>query len=56
MIAACAKDFVGDGGTTGEINENNIVINWHGLQSLHMPGYYDAIIKGVSTVVASYSI
>ncbi|GMI84595.1 hypothetical protein like AT5G20950 [Hibiscus trionum] len=54
-VAACAKHYVGDGGTTDGINENNTVINWHGLLSIHMPGYYTSIIKGVSTIMVSYS-
>ncbi|TXG66357.1 hypothetical protein EZV62_007632 [Acer yangbiense] len=54
-VAACAKHFVGDGGTTEGINENNTVIDRHGLLSIHMPAYYNSIIKGVSTVMVSYS-
>lgn len=54
-VAACAKHFVGDGGTIKGINENNTLINRHGLLSIHMPAYYDSIIKGVSTVMISYS-
>ncbi|PON89601.1 Glycoside hydrolase [Trema orientale] len=54
-VAACAKHYVGDGGTTEGINENNTVINRHGLLSIHMAGYYTSIIKGVSTVMISYS-
>ncbi|CAI9097505.1 OLC1v1033948C1 [Oldenlandia corymbosa var. corymbosa] len=54
-VAACAKHYVGDGGTTEGINENNTVINSHGLFSIHMPAYYNAIIEGVSTVMVSYS-
>ncbi|OWM73202.1 hypothetical protein CDL15_Pgr001316 [Punica granatum] len=54
-VAACAKHYVGDGGTTNGINENNTVTDWHGLLSIHMPGYYNSIIKGVSTVMVSYS-
>lgn len=54
-VAACAKHFVGDGGTTKGINENDTVIDMHGLLSIHMPGYYHSIIKGVSTVMVSYS-
>ncbi|PKI32946.1 hypothetical protein CRG98_046673 [Punica granatum] len=50
-VAACAKHYVGDGGTTNGINENNTVTDWHGLLSIHMPGYYNSIIKGVSTVM-----
>jgi len=54
-VVACAKHYVGDGGTTKGINENNTVIDWHGLLSIHMPAYYNAIIDGVSTVMISYS-
>ncbi|KAJ7982498.1 Beta-glucosidase [Quillaja saponaria] len=54
-VAACAKHFVGDGGTIKGIDENNTVIDWHGLLSIHMPAYSASIIKGVSTVMVSYS-
>ncbi|KAJ8763176.1 hypothetical protein K2173_025561 [Erythroxylum novogranatense] len=54
-VAACAKHYVGDGGTTKGINENNTVISRHDLLSIHMQGYYSSIIKGVSTVMVSYS-
>jgi len=54
-VVACAKHFVGDGGTHDGINENNTIINRQGLFSIHMPAYYDSIAKGVSTVMVSYS-
>ncbi|KAI5323348.1 hypothetical protein L3X38_032420 [Prunus dulcis] len=54
-VVACAKHFVGDGGTIKGINENNTVIDMHGLMSIHMPAYYHSIIKGVSTIMVSYS-
>ncbi|KAK8951272.1 Beta-D-xylosidase 1 [Platanthera zijinensis] len=54
-IAACAKHYVGDGGTHLGINENNTIANFHELLSIYMPPYYQAIIKGVSTVMVSYS-
>lgn len=54
-VIACAKHYVGDGGTTRGMNENNTVATRHGLLSIHMPAYYDSIIKGVSTVMVSYS-
>ncbi|KAB1226908.1 Beta-glucosidase BoGH3B [Morella rubra] len=54
-VAACAKHFVGDGGTTLGIDENNTVINSKGLFSIHMPAYYNSINKGVATVMVSYS-
>ena len=46
---------MGDGGTTKGINENNTVINYNGLLGIHMPAYFDSIIKGVSTIMVSYS-
>jgi len=54
-VAACAKHYVGDGGTFMGINENNTVIDIHGLMTIHMPAYYNSIIRGVSTVMVSYS-
>lgn len=54
-VAACAKHYMGDGGTTEGINENNTVTSFNGLVSIHMPAYQDSIIKGVSTVMVSYS-
>ncbi|KAG8062605.1 hypothetical protein GUJ93_ZPchr0003g16932 [Zizania palustris] len=54
-VAACAKHFVGDGGTQNGINENNTIINRQGLMHTHMPAYLNALQKGVSTVMISYS-
>ncbi|KAL5576046.1 hypothetical protein UlMin_017745 [Ulmus minor] len=54
-VAACAKHFVGDGGTTKGINENNTVIDLNGLLNIHMPAYLNSISKGVATVMVSYS-
>ncbi|KAG8371089.1 hypothetical protein BUALT_Bualt13G0050600 [Buddleja alternifolia] len=54
-VAACATQFVGDGGTINGIDKNNTVINFHGLLSIHMPPYIDAIRKGVSTIMVGYS-
>ncbi|KAL0410241.1 UNVERIFIED_CONTAM: Beta-glucosidase BoGH3B [Sesamum latifolium] len=54
-VAACAKHYVGDGGTTKGINQNDTVTSKHGLLSIHMPPYDDSIIKGVATIMVSYS-
>lgn len=54
-VIACAKHYVGDGGTTTGINENNTIATWHQVMSIHMPAYFNSIIKGVSTVMVSYS-
>ncbi|KOM57501.1 hypothetical protein LR48_Vigan11g053400 [Vigna angularis] len=50
-VITSTKHYVGDGGTIKGINENNTVISKHELLSIHMPAYYNAIIKGVSTVM-----
>lgn len=54
-VAACAKHFVGDGGTHNGIDENNTIIDRKGLFSIHMPPYFNSVLKGVSTVMVSYS-
>jgi len=54
-VAACAKHYVGDGGTFMGINENNTIVDTHELMTIHMPAYYNSIIRGVSTVMVSYS-
>ncbi|XP_055830031.1 uncharacterized protein LOC129899195 [Solanum dulcamara] len=54
-VAACAKHYVGDGGTLRGIDENNTLINSTTLNGIHMPAYNDSILKGVSTVMVSYS-
>ncbi|CAA3031688.1 Glucan 1,3-beta-glucosidase [Olea europaea subsp. europaea] len=53
-VAACAKNFVGDGGTTNGFEENNTVTDWNGLLSIHMPPHLDAISRGMATVMISY--
>ena len=52
---ACAKHFVGDGGAVNGINEDNTVINREGLMNIHMPAYFDALAKGIASVMISYS-
>ncbi|KAK1354060.1 Lysosomal beta glucosidase-like [Heracleum sosnowskyi] len=54
-VVACAKHFVGDGGTVKGIDENNTVIDFNHLLRIHMPAYLDSIRKGVVTVMVSYS-
>ncbi|PPR96705.1 hypothetical protein GOBAR_AA23955 [Gossypium barbadense] len=54
-VIACAKHFVGDGGTEKGINEGNTISSFDELESVHMAPYLDCLYKGVSTVMASYS-
>ncbi|KAL2906520.1 Beta-glucosidase BoGH3B [Bienertia sinuspersici] len=54
-VAACAKHYVGDGGTTNGIDASDTDIDAAGLFKIHMPAYLDSIRKGVTTIMVSYS-
>lgn len=54
-ILACAKHFVGDGGTTDGIDQGNTEVSEEVLRQLHMAGYIDAINMQVGSVMASYN-
>ncbi|NPD47094.1 carbohydrate-binding protein [Lentimicrobium sp. S6] len=54
-ILACAKHFVGDGGTMNGIDQGNTVVSEEVLRELHMAGYIDAVEQNVGTVMASYN-
>lgn len=52
---ACAKHFVGDGGTHKGLNEGNTISSYDDLERIHMAPYLDCLSQGVSTVMASFS-
>jgi beta-glucosidase len=54
-ILACAKHYLGDGGTTNGINEGNTQISETLLRQIHLPGYIKAIEAGVGSIMVSYS-
>lgn len=54
-IAACAKHFIGDGGTQFGRDQGNTVVDEATLRALHLPAYKDAIAENVATIMASYS-
>ncbi|CAJ1970618.1 unnamed protein product [Sphenostylis stenocarpa] len=54
-VIACAKHFVGDGGTVKGVCEGNTILSYEELERIHMAPYVDCIAKGVSTVMVSYS-
>lgn len=54
-VIACAKHFVGDGGTENGTNEGNTIVSYDELERIHMEPYFDCISQGVCTVMASYS-
>ena len=54
-ILACAKHYVGDGGTTNGIDQGNTEVSETLLREIHMAGYIDAIEAGVGSIMVSYS-
>jgi beta-glucosidase len=54
-ILACAKHYVGDGGTTNGSNGGNTELDEPTLRAIHLPGYIAAVNSGVGSIMVSYS-
>ncbi|MGW3963207.1 glycoside hydrolase family 3 protein [Amycolatopsis sp. NPDC005003] len=54
-VLATAKHYVGDGGTTGGVNEGNTEVGEQELRAIHLPPFKAAIRRGVGSVMISYS-
>jgi beta-glucosidase len=54
-VLACAKHFIGDGGTTNGIDQGNTVCDEATLRKLYLPPYRAAIQAGVGSIMVSYS-
>ncbi|CAH9094208.1 unnamed protein product [Cuscuta europaea] len=54
-VVACAKHYVGDGGTDKGTNEGNTLTSYDELINDHLAPYLDCLSQGVCTVMASYS-
>jgi beta-glucosidase len=54
-VLACAKHFLGDGGTTDGIDQGNAECDEATLRKIHLPGYAAAIQAGVESIMVSYS-
>jgi beta-glucosidase len=54
-VLACAKHFVGDGGTLGGVDQGNTVCDEATLRKLYLPPYQAAIKAGVGSIMVSYS-
>ncbi len=54
-VAATAKHFIGDGATTGGVDQGDAAITERQLIEVHAPGFVSAIDAGVLTVMVSYS-
>lgn len=54
-VIACAKHFVGDGGTSGGVDQGNSVLSEAELRDIHLAPYHPALDAGVLTVMASFN-
>jgi beta-glucosidase len=54
-IVACAKHYIGDGGTTGGTDRGVTECNEAILRAIHLPGYQRAIEANVGTVMPYFS-
>jgi beta-glucosidase len=54
-VLACAKHFLGDGGTRDGIDQGNTECDEATLRKVHLPGYAAAIRAGVGSIMVSYS-
>ncbi|EWM10300.1 beta-glucosidase [Kutzneria sp. 744] len=54
-VLATAKHYIGDGGTTGGVNEGNTQLSEADLRAIHLPPFKAAVDKGVGSVMISFS-
>jgi len=54
-VLACAKHFVGDGGTDGGVDQGNTICDEATLRKIYLPPYAAAIRAGVGSIMVSYS-
>jgi beta-glucosidase len=54
-VGATAKHFIADGAVDEGIDRGNATVSETQLRSIHLPGFIDAIDRGVVSVMASFS-
>jgi beta-glucosidase len=61
-VLACAKHFIGDGGTSygtsgagGVLDQGNTLCDEATLRKIHLPGYHTTLKAGVGSIMPSYS-
>lgn len=54
-ILACAKHYLGDGGTSGGDDQGNVIADEQTVRQLYLRGYISAINAGVKSVMISYN-
>jgi len=54
-VLATAKHYVGDGGTTGGVDQGNTQLTEAQLRAIHLPPFQAAVQRGVGSIMISYS-
>ncbi|MFJ3441415.1 glycoside hydrolase family 3 N-terminal domain-containing protein [Streptomyces sp. NPDC086081] len=54
-VLATAKHYLGDGGTTGGVDQGNTQLTEAELRAIHLPPFREAVKRGVGSVMLSYS-
>ncbi|MER6345847.1 glycoside hydrolase family 3 N-terminal domain-containing protein [Streptomyces sp. NPDC001595] len=54
-VLATAKHYIGDGGTTGGVDQGNTELSETELRAIHLPPFKEAVRRGVGSVMLSYS-
>jgi len=54
-MAACAKHFIGDGGTTGGVNGGETKLSEETVRAVHLPPYQAAVKMQVASIMPSYN-
>jgi beta-glucosidase len=54
-ILACAKHYLGDGGTLGGVDQGDTQVDEQTLLDIHLPGYIGALNQDVGTIMVSYN-
>ena len=55
FVLACAKHFIGDGGTQNGIDQGNMMCDEATVRSVFLPPYLAAIHEGVGSIMVSYN-
>ncbi|GAA4261916.1 hypothetical protein GCM10022255_096540 [Dactylosporangium darangshiense] len=54
-VLATAKHYVGDGGTTGGVDQGDTQLSESDLRAIHLPPFQEAVRRNVASVMISFS-
>lgn len=55
QVLACAKHYVGDGGTRAGVDQGDVVVDEATLRRIHLSPYLPSIKAGVGSIMASFN-